>query len=153
MQYEELVFKDVDGNLVVIMKSAIELLQSHRQFDFESKEAGGVLIGERRGSHLVICDISEPGEGDTRHRFSINRKGPHHQAKVDVAFSLSNGTQQYIGEWHTHPEDIPSPSFTDKFSWLRYISSQKPMVVLIVGREQVWLAKKIGNRLFPMSLA
>ncbi|MCT8869364.1 MAG: peptidase [Shewanella oneidensis] len=151
MLIDELIFKDMNDDLVVILKNASTLLQNHRQLTSDSKEAAGVLIGERRGRHLVICDISEPGEGDIRYRFSVNRKGSHHQEKVDVAFEQSNGTHQYIGEWHTHPEDFPSPSFTDRCSWLRNISSNKPMIVLIVGRKKIWVAKKNGCRLSLMT--
>jgi len=47
----------------------------YRQLHHLSKEAAGVLIGERRGPHLIICDISEPGSGDVRDRFNVDRKG------------------------------------------------------------------------------
>lgn len=71
----ELVFNSRNGDLVVIMNNVIQRLLSYRQLHSFSKESAGVLIGERRGSHLVICDLSEPGLGDIRYRYSVNRRG------------------------------------------------------------------------------
>lgn len=153
MKDEELIYKDSDGSLVVIMQAVNKLLRSYRQLEVDSTEAAGVLIGERRGRHIVICDMSEPGKGDIRNRFGVNRKGLHHQAKVDLAFELSNGTQQYLGEWHTHPENMPSPSSTDENSWSRNLPCHKSMILLIVGREGLWIAKKNGNLISPLILA
>lgn len=64
-------------------------------------ESAGVLIGERRGQHLVVCDISEPGSGDIRQRCRVDRRGVHHQSRVNEAFERSAGTHLYLGEWHT----------------------------------------------------
>ncbi|WP_337165322.1 Mov34/MPN/PAD-1 family protein [Vibrio fluvialis] len=146
----ELIFEDSNGNLVVVMNNVVKSLFSHRQLHRFSKESAGVLIGERRGSHIVICDLSEPGPGDVRSRFRVNRKGPHHQDKVDAEFVQSGGTRQYIGEWHSHPEDSPSPSSIDKYSWKRSIDSSSPMLVLIVGRKTIWMGKKIGSSIIQL---
>ena len=142
---DDLIFQDVDGNLVVIMNHVVKRLLPYRQQLFFSRESAGVLIGERRASHLVICDLSEPGPGDIRSRFCVDRKGAHHQEKICAIFAQSGGTQQYIGEWHTHPEDNPTPSSTDQNSWKANIDSTFPMLVLIVGRKKIWVGKKINN--------
>ncbi|WP_338895642.1 Mov34/MPN/PAD-1 family protein [Klebsiella pneumoniae] len=85
------------------MSEVVRLLKSYRQMQYVSTEAGGVLIGERRGPHIVITHISEPGPGDIRTRNRFERKGDHHQLKVDELFEQSNGFLVYLGEWHTHP--------------------------------------------------
>ena len=146
----ELTFKDNDGHLVVIMSSTLKRLLIYRQHSWCSKEAGGVLIGERRGTHIVIQEISEPGEGDIRSRNSVDRRGPHHQKVVNEAFSRSLGTLQYLGEWHSHPEDIPAPSIKDLNTWERHLVDSKPMILLIVGREKIWAAKKISDKIIPL---
>lgn len=137
----ELTFSDHNGHLVVIMDQVAQRLISHRQLHCFSKEAAGILIGERRGPHLIICELSEPGLGDLRHRFSVNRKGQHHQTRVLTAFTQSDGTKQYLGEWHTHPEDNPTPSSRDICSWQEHIDDSSPMILLIVGRKNIWLGK------------
>ncbi|MCJ8234689.1 MULTISPECIES: Mov34/MPN/PAD-1 family protein [Aeromonas] len=146
----ELTFTDKLGGLLVIMPSVLDKLLGYRQLDLLSNEAAGVLIGERRESHIVVHEISEPGEGDIRRRSFVDRRGPHHQATVDDAFVRSRGQLQYLGEWHTHPEDQPSPSATDLGSWRRYLVSQEQMVVIIVGRKEIWAAKKITEQIVPL---
>lgn len=146
----ELAFSDKLGGLLVIMPSALDKLLSYRQLDSLSNEAAGVLIGERRESHLVVHEISEPGEGDIRSRCFVDRRGPHHQAAVDEAFVRSLGRLQYLGEWHTHPEDKPSPSAKDLGTWRRHLVAQEQMVLVIVGRKEIWAAKKVTEQIVPL---
>lgn len=150
--YCEVVFQDSDEQLVVFTEYVLSKLSLYRQNDNLSYEAAGVLIGERRGCHLVVCDLSVPGEGDIRSRYGVNRKGKHHQKKVDDCFRMSGGFQQYLGEWHTHPEDIPTPSYRDKQSWISNIVETKAMVVVIVGRKKMWVGKKECNQLISMEM-
>ncbi|WP_150601540.1 Mov34/MPN/PAD-1 family protein [Pseudomonas fluorescens] len=150
MTNTELTFTDDLGGLLVIMPSVVNKLLEYRQMDSVSNEAAGVLIGERRASHIIVCEISEPGEGDIRHRCFVDRRGPHHQAAVNEAFARSSGRLQYLGEWHTHPEDQPTPSTTDLGSWRRHLIAQEQMILLIVGRKEIWAAKKINTQIVPL---
>ncbi|WP_370557399.1 Mov34/MPN/PAD-1 family protein [Edwardsiella tarda] len=142
----DLIFLDKNDGIIVIMSDVVQCLQKYRQLTPSSCESAGVIIGERRGIHLIINDISEPGIGDVHHRFSVDRRGPHHQAKVFSAFTQSNGRKQYLGEWHTHPEDRPNPSYIDKKSWTKNLNFNTPMIVIIVGREELWVGKKTGDK-------
>jgi integrative and conjugative element protein (TIGR02256 family) len=150
MHETDLTFKDSDGYLVVIMSSAYKKLYFHRQLNLENHEAAGVLIGERRGEHIIIRHISEPGQDDIRTRFSVNRKGRHHQLAVNQAFYESKGILNYVGEWHTHPEDVPSPSLHDLTSWKKNLSDPAPSILLILGRKNIWVGKKVGNQIKAM---
>jgi integrative and conjugative element protein (TIGR02256 family) len=142
MTETELTFTDNFGCLLVIMPSVVDKLLSYRQMDSVSNEAAGVLIGERRESHIVVHEISEPGEGDVRRRCFVDRRGLHHQVAVNEAFTRSSGRLQYLGEWHTHPENHPSPSALDLETWRRNLIAQEQMVLVIVGRKEIWAAKK-----------
>ena len=150
MATTELTFKDHSGGLLVIMPSVVSRLLKYRQMDESSNEAAGVLIGERRGAHLVIYEVSEPGKGDIRSRYFVDRRGLHHQAAVDEAFVRTSGSLQYLGEWHTHPENRPTPSLKDLKTWSRHLISQEPMILLIVGREKIWAAKKTSEGVFSL---
>ncbi|MCH2342838.1 MAG: Mov34/MPN/PAD-1 family protein [Pseudomonas sp.] len=149
MTEAELTYTDSQGGLLVIMPSVLNRLLTYRQLDFYSTEAAGVLIGERRGLHLVVHQISEPGKGDIRRRCFVDRRGPHHQVAIDEAFASSSGRLQYLGEWHTHPEDAPSPSSTDLGTWQRYLVADEQMVLLIVGKKRIWAAKKYAGAVIP----
>ena len=147
MRDKDLVFKADDDALVVILSEVVKILLSYRQLVDSNPESAGVIIGERRGVHLVVRMVSVPNFTDIRSRFSVNRIGKHHQEKVDTAFRESNGTWQYLGEWHTHPEDIPSPSMVDYNSWKKYLCSPDPLILIIVGRSKWWVGKKINQEI------
>jgi len=130
------------SSIFMIEKAVVAKLLSYRQVDEASFEAAGVLVGERRGEHLVIKSISEPSVLDSRSRFAVNRSCLSHQEHVSSEHLRSDGTRQYLGEWHTHPEDYPVPSWRDKLSWSVNLKSTKPMLVIIVGRREFWVARK-----------
>ncbi|EGT0640428.1 peptidase [Citrobacter werkmanii] len=151
MNNTELIFSHNNGSLAVIMGDVVKKLLSYRQLSSSSYESAGVLIGERRGAHLIIFSISEPGPGDIRHRCSVDRRGKHHQKTVNDEFRISNGERQYLGEWHTHPEDFPNPSYRDLRSWDKNLDAAFPMVLLIVGRKSIWAGWKEGNKLIRLA--
>lgn len=151
MQNKELVYKAEDGSLVVIIPEVIKVFLSYQQLNVTSPESAGVLIGERRNSHIVIKTVSEPNNNDIRSRFTVNRIGTHHQQKVDQAFIDSEGTWQYVGEWHTHPEDIPTPSGLDFASWNENLNSNLPLILIIVGRKNFWVAKKYNQKIITLT--
>lgn len=138
----EAVYSDEYGNLIVFTTEVMIRLYDFRQITPACLEAGGVLIGERRGHHMVVHQISEPGKGDRRSRYGVDRCGKHHQETVNNAFNSSSGIRQYLGEWHTHPENFPSPSNTDLMSWGN-LSDTNPLILLIVGIEGDWVGKKV----------
>lgn len=83
---KELVFQAQDRSLVVISTEVANILVSYRQLSDSSQESAGVLIGERRGVHIVIKMLSEPSIWDIRSRFMVDRVSRHHQQAVDDAF-------------------------------------------------------------------
>ncbi len=144
---KELVFQAQDKSLVVISVEVANVFMSYRQLSDSSQESAGVIIGERRDVHIVIKTLSVPSRWDIRSRFMVDRVSRHHQKTVDNAFKKSNGEWQYLGEWHTHPEDIPKPSMTDYNSWHKNLKSSYPLILIIVGRKDFWVGKKINGKI------
>jgi len=70
---KELVFQAQDKSLVVISVDVANTLISYRQLSDSSQESAGVLIGERRGVHIVIKTLSVPSRWDIRSRFMVDR--------------------------------------------------------------------------------
>lgn len=149
---KEFVFKAIDESLVVISTEVANILLSYRQISDSSPESAGVLIGERRGVHIVFKTLSVPSRWDVRSRFMVNRVSLHHQKAVDDAFKKSNGEWQYLGEWHTHPENVPKPSMTDYTSWHNNLNSELPLILIIVGRTHFWVGKKIRDDIEVLKL-
>ena len=64
---------------------------------------------------------------------------PLGHASIALArWRASHGTVRYLGEWHTHPEDQPTPSSLDRSEWHRLAKERKderPLLAVIVGRK------------------
>lgn len=48
--------------------------------------------------------------GDKRSRFGFIRSKHEHQSIITDTWKDSGGIENYMGEWHTHAEDIPLSS-------------------------------------------
>src|SRR5215510_5960297 len=71
-----------------------------------------------------------------RARTRFHRAQRRHQAAIDAAWATSEGTCTYLGEWHTHPEPIPTPSPVDWADWRRRLLHDhytEPLFFIIVG--------------------
>ncbi|HGZ7230805.1 TPA: Mov34/MPN/PAD-1 family protein, partial [Streptococcus pneumoniae] len=98
-------------------------------------EAGGIFVGKRLlNNSILIINFSEPQDNDVRSRFKFSKTSQNHQKFADDYFDKSSGFISLIGEWHTHPEDIPTASFVDINSWEKIISDNDDrLFFLIVG--------------------
>lgn len=81
------------------------------------KECGGILIGEYRGPHIAITEITMPGRSDESSFSRFIRVDASHQTSAMNAWLTSSQTQTYVGEWHTHPVGKAIPSSIDKNTW------------------------------------
>lgn len=111
----------------------------------DKPEAGGVLLGRHLlGTNDIVVDsVTTPMPGDCQRRHRFFRARRRHQEAIDAAWRESDGTQTYLGEWHTHPESHPSPSLIDRVDWQRKLLVDRytgPLFFMIVGTEEtrVW---------------
>lgn len=120
--------------MVVIAPEVLELLIRYRQSAPEDCEAGGILIGMIHGSHIEVTSATEPQLADKRTRTLFKRSEEGHQFILNERWEKSGGTENYVGEWHTHPERNPKPSGIDLREWSRTsIRMAEPMIVIIGG--------------------
>ena len=106
---------------VIIEKEVREQFTNiQRNYDFK-REIGGIIIGKFDAHRMCLCitDISFHFGHDIGSRFRFFRNNEGHQKLMDEVWEQSNHIKAYLGEWHTHDQDNPSPSFVDKRSWLR----------------------------------
>ncbi|WP_409527272.1 Mov34/MPN/PAD-1 family protein [Rhizobium lentis] len=102
-------------------------------------EAGGILIGSYRGNHVQVRQCTVPLRRDLRERYLFDRKDRGHQLAATLAWTKSFGTETFVGEWHTHPEDFPTPSMIDRATWGKIVRRRaSPIVFLIMGRKGLW---------------
>jgi integrative and conjugative element protein (TIGR02256 family) len=104
-----------------------------------TREAGGVLIGSYRGPHVEVTTCTTPLSGDVRGPVSFDRRDAGHQTAAMRAWRTSGNTETFVGEWHTHPEDHPSPSSIDLQTWSNLLARTScPLIFLIAGRHSLW---------------
>ncbi|WP_346846359.1 Mov34/MPN/PAD-1 family protein [uncultured Clostridium sp.] len=79
-------------------------------------ESGGILLGKVKAdfSEYIITNISEPCNEDGRGRCFFVRSKDNAQKIINDFWRSSCGEIMYFGEWHTHPELYPSPSYVDR---------------------------------------
>lgn len=140
------------SRLVVIEPQAVNALRALRQIAPTAHEAGGVLIGERRGESFVVKEVTTPSPRDQSSRFRFIRKFFHHQLAINNANHLSGGTSNYLGEWHTHPQDKPYPSSIDFKNWKSSLHDHEPCLVSVVGRDEEWWALYENGKFHNLTL-
>lgn len=142
------------GALLLIEDQVLHRLVTFRQLKTSAPEAGGILLGYRRGHHTHVSDVTCPTKRDVQRRFAFFRNTTDHQRVATQRWSQSGETMDYVGEWHTHPEDDPSPSGVDLRHWREIASaSSRPMVFLIVGRENNWVGAGLKHRIEQVASA
>jgi integrative and conjugative element protein (TIGR02256 family) len=137
--------------LVVISEEVLELIWKHRQVRAVDCEAGGVLIGKRRGDHLEVTAASPPQARDVRSRSRFTRFQEGHQQITEDRWLASDGEDNYLGEWHTHPEISASPSSIDMREWKKLSCNyDAPLVVIIGGLEKFYFGLMVGTSLLTL---
>uniref|UniRef100_UPI00391990A8 Mov34/MPN/PAD-1 family protein n=1 Tax=Hylemonella sp. TaxID=2066020 RepID=UPI00391990A8 len=125
---------------MLIEQHVLARISTFRQVHKDDTEAGGILLGFRRGEHLHIVDSTTPMTGDLRTKYSFDRRDPGHQVAATNAWKASNGCIDYLGEWHTHPESHPKPSSLDLREWRNLCRPKSdPLMFLILGIQGCWL--------------
>lgn len=142
-------FETQCGGIIQVSRGVFDVFQSFRQLSDESEEAGGILVGRVLLNGDVIVDyVTSPSKEDKSTRFSFFRPIRLAQQFIVNIWRKSRGTQNYLGEWHTHPEDLPCPSATDISNWMRIWRDSKvdidELFFIIIGRKavKVWSLTK-----------
>lgn len=124
-----------DGKVLDVFRQHIQRLGS-------DAEAGGLLLGEVRGGHLNLVEATFPTADDLRSRYSFERLPQGHAEVAQKMWSESRGTVRYLGEWHSHPQDLPIPSGIDRSEWKRLASARRdkrPFLAVIVGNAGLYV--------------
>jgi len=90
------------------------LISKFKQNKKKQHEAGGILLGQVKENNIYITRVTFPSRHDRSNRYSFWRNKNKAQAIMDFEFYNSNKRTIYLGEWHTHSEELPYPSKTDK---------------------------------------
>ncbi|GAB1270294.1 Mov34/MPN/PAD-1 family protein [Aurantivibrio infirmus] len=127
-------------NFLLIEEEVIKTINSFRQLGFDP-EAGGCLFGFYRGCHIHITNCTYPKQGDNRLPLRFDRKDRFHLDYAKNLYKRSKNTCTYFGEWHTHPQDNPTPSGFDYREWDKITNLRKEWktITIVVGRKKLWV--------------
>lgn len=137
-----------DGStLLNFSDEVLSVFERHVQVE-ERLESGGVLLGTVHERGLLVTVATTPTRLDRQLRHLFERLPFGHRAVARRLWRSTAGTTRYIGEWHTHPQDIPSPSVIDLEEWLKLASARadkRPLLAVIVGRRGLHVELAHGN--------
>lgn len=131
----------------------IEELTAKRQLS--GNEDCGIIFGSViDDKHYRINSVSEScrvkGKSTT---CGCERDATKANEMIRREYEVSEHTRVYFGEWHTHPEDEPIPSFRDTSSINELVlsidvdKSIDGLILAIVGREDIYWGFHDGSQL------
>jgi len=134
---------------VYIEPDLIRQLNNYKQTDVMSKESGGLLLGYFAEQHLHVVKATTPFSKDKKNRHRFYRRDPMHVEVAKRCYRNSNGLLNVLGEWHTHPENNPTPSSIDLNQWnnIQKTRGKLQTLFMIIGREYWWLGIGLNSYL------
>lgn len=123
-------------------------------YNFEI-ESGGIIVGKLNPAEkqVIATDITEPQKEDKCTKNTYKRAECGHQEIMDNLWKESGFVKTYIGEWHTHNQRMPHPSWIDRRNWLQ-ISKRKQnsewLLFVIVGTEQIGVWSVLDGEIVKM---
>lgn len=134
-----------NGGQIKISVAVLQAIEPFKQMRKEIPEAGGILMGRfiKETKDIVVDGITTPMKGDVQSRYTFKRLSSLHQEILDAEWKKSKGTCNYLGEWHTHPEQDVEPSGVDRRDWKRKLKtdvfSSRYLYFLIAGTDGIKL--------------
>lgn len=100
-------------------------------------ETGGILIGHQIDDQTVrVTRASPPGPRAFHRRTRFSRDTRFLQRYLDDVHERSDGTEDYVGEWHVHPAVDAPPSHTDcrslfRIARRRNYATDNPILIIV----------------------
>jgi integrative and conjugative element protein (TIGR02256 family) len=130
---------------IIFSSRAVEHMMKNRQKATWQTEAGGQLFARLTPFEVFIIDATGPRRTDKRTRTSYIPDRKAEQREIDERFA--NGLI-YVGDWHTHPEPTPHPSYKDVNSISECFRKSQHRLwgffLVIIGSTGLWHDSFIG---------
>jgi len=135
-----------------ISETVIEIFEKFKQKNKKDNESGGILIGQIKDDEIFILKASIPNKFDKASRYYFECNKDAAQIIINYEFYNSGRKSIYIGEWHTHPENTPTPSSIDKRMIKEQFKKNKlnePFLILIIqGLEDIYVSLYDGKKFY-----
>lgn len=91
--------------------------------EWAPRETGGMLVGYRTARDglmtVVITGTIDAGPGARRARWRFVPDGRWQQRELEKFYKRSGRITTYLGDWHSHPRGVPTPSAVDRRTYAR----------------------------------
>lgn len=134
----------------VIEDNALNDIYRYRPEDYKY-ENGEVLLGKysNKNNTYIVTNVSTTNSKDKKGRYFFIRNKKQAQIIIDKLWRDSKGEINYLGEWHTHDEKYPNPSWVDQKLVKQMINNKnieiKNVFMLILGRNKGLYVCTIDN--------
>ena len=139
---------NVDDYHFEIKQEVVNELKSNAQC--EGNELCGVLMGAQVGDKRYRISKISPPCIKSHTRCGCERDAAMANHFIEEDYNLSEHTRFYIGEWHTHPEDNPTPSAIDYNSIIDNYQTASLVVpfllMIIVGTKSFHISIYNGDK-------
>lgn len=143
------------GEVVEFSAAVMERFDKNRQRRFWQAEAGGQLFANLSPGLISIAMATGPRPTDLRTPFSYV---PDREAERREIADLRPLGWHYVGDWHTHPQSVPSPSGRDIRTVVSTVRKSQlvlsGVVMVIVGRSPfprgLYVGVSDGDGLYPL---
>ena len=129
------------GTVRVILPRSVQVqLIEFKQDNLSDCESAGLLVGHvRNNGDIWINKITKPKEKDVRTRVYFKLDASAHQNELNEIHTSSDQLLGYLGTWHTHPQNIPTPSGFDISDWKNHCNENvdRQLIFVVVGLDQV----------------
>lgn len=100
---------------LIIEDNALNKIYNYNPIDY-NYENGGILLGrlKENSNTYIVTDVSTTNSKDKKGKNYFIRNKKVAQIILNKYWKESEGKTNYLGEWHTHNEKYPNPSFIDK---------------------------------------
>jgi integrative and conjugative element protein (TIGR02256 family) len=123
------------GQRLVFTQPVLECFVKYRQTRWWHREAGGQLFARIALPEILVVEATGPRQSDWRTRYSYIPNRRAEQREIDERHPRG---LHFIGDWHTHPEDLPVPSARDEESMREvFVESQHALngfILMTIGR-------------------
>lgn len=117
-------------------------------------EAGGLLLGMRKRGAIHLTRMTLPNFWDRATPTLFERSALGHRMSALRAWKASNGTVDWVGEWHTHPFGSSEPSFIDQMSWRKIANyTKRPMAFIIGGKRSFYAGIQLPSHRSALRLS
>lgn len=120
------------GVRITFTEECLRVFSSQRQIGWYAKEIGGQLFARFTPDSVDVAVATITKGKSRRTRFGFF---PDRDAERADVLSLFKKGWHYLGDWHTHPQVLPTPSPTDERELIDiFVKSQHelPFMLLVV---------------------